>query len=189
MSGQSPRHNIIYIISRWWASPWAIVAYLVAIITICVWLTRVKRVNMRFHHAIKELRTRNNDMQDRFSHDIKLRVDAARSDENKLFLTKVDDVITNELDNPMFTANDFADSMGMGRTVFFSRMRTITGYSPKEYLNLHRLKHAAELISSTTLSIAEVSDRVGISDPLYLSRIFRRHYGCSPTEWRKHTAK
>ena len=189
VGGLPPRRDIIYIVSKWWKSPWAIAAYAIILTVIVVWLIHVRHNNKRFRHTIKELRIQKSDIHNRFSRHIKLRMDAARSDDDAQFLNKVNAVIEKEISNPQFTANDFADSMGMGRTASFSRMKAVTGYGPKEYLNLHRIKHAAELISTTTLSIYEVSDRVGISDPLYLSRIFRRHYGCSPTEWRKHTAK
>lgn len=44
---------------------------------------------------------------------------------------------------------------------------------------------ARELLLSTTLPIAEVGKAVGLADPYHFSKLFRRHVGLSPREFRK----
>lgn len=61
--------------------------------------------------------------------------------------------------------------------------RTI-GTSPKQYLLKIKLEHALELISNTDLSIAQISDLVGISDCNYFSRLFKKHTGHPPGFYR-----
>ena len=106
---------------------------------------------------------------------------SARDDE---FVRKVEEIAMAQLSNSDFSADDFARQMGLGRTIFFNRMKSITGYSPKEYMKMLRLKHGAELIATSSCTIAEIAVQVGIDDALYFSRIFKSRYGCSPTEWR-----
>ena len=185
IGGQSPRRDIIYIVSQWWNSPWAIAIYVVVAIAGLVGWMRVRRNNQRFHHAIKALKTQKEEIHERFSTDVTLRrqanIDAADSE----FVARIDAIGASHIADSQFTPDHFAAEMGMGRTTFYNNMRRITGYAPREYITLKRVKQAAHLITTTTHTIAEISDRVGIEDPLYLSRLFRKIYGCPPREWRK----
>ena len=189
IGGQTPRRDIIYIVSQWWNSPWAIAIYIVVAVVVLVWWMRVRRNNQRFHQAIATLKTQKEVMRERFSHDVKLRRKANTDASDTEFIERVDSIVRSEMDNPEFTSDNFAEHMGMGRTTFFARMKAVTGYTPREYLNQKRMKRVAELLSTTTLSIGEISDRVGINDQLYLSRMFRKQYGCSPSKWRKQVTK
>lgn len=60
--------------------------------------------------------------------------------------------------------------------------------SPMRYLAGLRLGRARILLASTTLTIDEISDQLGYSDPYSLSHAFKRQYGVSPSEFRKHSA-
>lgn len=48
-----------------------------------------------------------------------------------------------------------------------------------------RLQEAARLLRSTDLTVSEIAIRVGIEDPNYLSRIFRRVTGTAPSDYRR----
>ena len=76
--------------------------------------------------------------------------------------------------------------MKLGRTVFYRKLRGVTGYSPNEYLRVVRMKKAAELLlSEDNLTVAEVSYKVGISDPFYFSKCFKEKYHVTPQAYRK----
>ncbi len=188
IDGRDIKHDTKYIVRTWWKSPFSITLCIILIAAAIIHLLRVKHNNKRFHHAIKGLKTQKEDIVEKFSNDVAIRKKGNRAADDKEFMEKVDHILGDQLANADFTANDFASQMGLGRTVFFNRMKEITGFSPKEYINIKRIKRAAELISTTSLTISEISDMVGISDPLYLSRVFKSEYGCSPTEWRKRTS-
>jgi AraC-like DNA-binding protein len=54
-----------------------------------------------------------------------------------------------------------------------------------DFTNRTRVETAARLISSTGLSILDVSLAVGIDSPSYLARLFKRYLGMAPSELRK----
>lgn len=58
------------------------------------------------------------------------------------------------------------------------------GVSPLKYLNRRRMQKARELLSSTSLSVKEVAERVGYVDTNHFAKAFRRENSCSPTEYR-----
>jgi len=62
------------------------------------------------------------------------------------------------------------------------------GQSPGEWVRRFKVRKACHFLRSTTLTIAEVADMVGIEDPFYFSRLFRLHEKCSPTEYRRRTS-
>lgn len=53
-----------------------------------------------------------------------------------------------------------------------------------DYLTDLRMKKAVELLEANTLSVKEVSFEVGYQDPNYFSRIFKKNFGVTPTEYR-----
>ncbi len=48
-----------------------------------------------------------------------------------------------------------------------------------------KMEWAKQLLLLKDLSLREISLRLGYNDPLYFSRRFKRHHGCSPRTWRR----
>jgi AraC-like DNA-binding protein len=47
------------------------------------------------------------------------------------------------------------------------------------------MRHAARLLNSSALDIAEIGAEVGYPDPAYFSRTFSRHVDMSPRKYRR----
>ncbi|MDF7808462.1 PocR ligand-binding domain-containing protein [Pontiellaceae bacterium B12219] len=63
--------------------------------------------------------------------------------------------------------------------------KKVTGLSFKQYQVDHRLTLAAtQLKTKQHHPVAEIAQAVGYEDPLYFSRVFRKYFGCSPSEYR-----
>jgi len=71
-------------------------------------------------------------------------------------------------------------SLGHFQRIFKQR----TGRSPVLYLMEVRLKHAADLLSKTGMSVNRAAELVGFSDPFYFSRCFKKLFGRSPNACR-----
>lgn len=56
---------------------------------------------------------------------------------------------------------------------------------PGEYIIRYRLEKAKKLLLDTNLNIKQISELIGYYDSLYFSRIFKKHYGLSPMNYRK----
>ena len=56
-----------------------------------------------------------------------------------------------------------------------------------EYLTKRRMEEASVLLTETNHTIRQIIDVIGISNPQYFNRLFRKYYNCSPTEYRRRT--
>ena len=86
--------------------------------------------------------------------------------------------------DPNLTVDDIVREMGMGRTVFFKRLKGLTGQSPVEFIRETRLRRAAQLLRQSEANVTEISHEVGIADSRYFAKCFKHTYGVTPTEYR-----
>ena len=68
---------------------------------------------------------------------------------------------------------------------FINCFKNVVKMTPMQYIMSLRISAAKGYLYSTNKSIAEISYAVGYSNALYFSRVFRKHTGYSPSEYRK----
>lgn len=140
--------------------------------------TIVNLINQRAH------------LREKFSNDLSmLHPVVTTSNADKTFFEQLDALVDENLDNSEISADVFARKMLLGRTIFFRKVKEVTGYSPKEYLRVRRMKKAAELLQEGQLSVSEIAYTVGISDPFYFSKCFKQQFGMAPSAYQKECTK
>ncbi|RIV34925.1 response regulator [Flagellimonas lutimaris] len=103
----------------------------------------------------------------------------------KGFLRQLKEVVEEELENGDFTAEQFAEHLGMSRMQFHRKIKAVSGMSSMEYLNRARLSRAKKMLKNSTLRISEIAFSTGFNDANYFSKVFKKHYKLSPTQFRK----
>lgn len=81
--------------------------------------------------------------------------------------------------------DEYAASRGMSVSWFIRSFRQYTGKAPMQYLVSLRITNAQMLLETTNYSVAEIASMVGYDNPLYFSRLFHKHKGFSPSQYRK----
>ncbi len=117
-----------------------------------------------------------------------MRLEPQKADEpipSDSFLAKLLDVMERQMDNNTLTVDDMVDEMGMGRTVFFNKLKSLTGLSPVEFIREMRIKRAAQLLEEQRYNITEVTYMVGMNDSRYFAKCFKNTYGVTPSEYRR----
>ncbi len=85
------------------------------------------------------------------------------------------------------TLHDILKRIPMSRSTLNRNFIKAFGMSPIHYLNKIRLDHAAQMLTSTDLSIGEIAQQSGFDDSNYFTRIFHKKYGTTPGKWRKNS--
>ena len=77
-----------------------------------------------------------------------------------------------------------ARQMGLSYSHFRSSFRSFAGKPPQQTLIQLRLAHAAQLLLRTDRKVADIAAHVGIPDPHYFMRSFKKCYRMSPGRYR-----
>lgn len=71
-------------------------------------------------------------------------------------------------------------------TYYLSRLfKRETGKNFSEYLVEYRINKAKQYLTETDMKLYEIADQIGLSDPHYFSRTFKKHEGVTPTQYRE----
>jgi AraC family transcriptional regulator, transcriptional activator of pobA len=102
-------------------------------------------------------------------------------------LAEVFTVIDRHLGEPL-SLRDVARELGMTPGHLTTVVRRRTGRTVQEWIIERRMAEARSLLAETDMPVGEIARRVGMSDPGYFSRLFRRTHGASPRQWRAQAA-
>lgn len=75
--------------------------------------------------------------------------------------------------------------VGLSYSHFSRTFEKITGYHYTYFCNLLRIRYAEELLLSTSLSISEVAEAIGINTISYFTRLFKQINGITPSQYRR----
>jgi AraC-like DNA-binding protein len=79
---------------------------------------------------------------------------------------------------------ELARAAGLAPAYFHRRFHAVFGLTPRGYLLRRRMNFARHLLSDPALRIHEIAAAAGYDNPLYFSRVFRRHFGFRPSDRR-----
>ncbi len=94
------------------------------------------------------------------------------------------DVIEANMGNVDFSAEDVEAMLKISRWHLMSKVKSLVGMTPTEFIRETRLAHAAKLIDEGKLSMTQITYMIGMSDSRYFSRCFKQKYGVTPTEYK-----
>jgi AraC-like DNA-binding protein len=104
---------------------------------------------------------------------------------DRKFMDKLLVIVEENMSNSELVVEDLARELAMGRSVFFKKIKSLTGLAPIEFIRELRMKKAAQLILTDEYNMIEVSDMVGINDSRYFSKCFKKIYGMTPSEYKE----
>lgn len=99
------------------------------------------------------------------------------------FINKLDDIIHQYMSDNNLNVEVLARIMNMSRSTLYRKIKDMTNLSPKELINLTRLKKAAELLKINEFRIYEISYMVGYNSPTIFGRNFQKQFNMTPTEY------
>ena len=105
------------------------------------------------------------------------------------FLNTMNQIITENIDEPNMGVPFLCDKLGMSRASLYNKLKALTGMGANDYINKLRIDNAINLLLNSSLTVNEIADRVGFSTPRYFSAVFKKNMGCSPTQYKEEQFK
>jgi len=98
---------------------------------------------------------------------------------------KVIEYISNHFQSEDCIASTICIELDISRSTLHRIVKAHSGQSTTNYINNLRLARGLMLLQQGGIKIKEVTLTVGFTDAKYFSRLFKRKYGISPTEFLK----
>jgi len=109
----------------------------------------------------------------------------AHSLSDESFLEKLNEAIQANIDDQDLDIDKLTRIMNMGRTSLYRKIKSLTDLAPTEFINITRLKKAADFLAQGDYRIYEVSNMVGFKSQTHFGRSFLKQFGVSPKDFQK----
>ncbi len=93
------------------------------------------------------------------------------------------DYMRNNLGN--FTAEDVAKNCFVTTAYLTSVCKQVVGLSLKQCITVYCLSYAKNLLRMTNVPISSIAKGYGCNEARYFSKVFKKYFGVSPTEYRR----
>lgn len=98
------------------------------------------------------------------------------------FLIQLRNLIRENISDEMFGVSELANEIGMSRSNLLRKIKKLTNLSASQFIRQVRLQEAMEMLKKTSLTVSEVSYKVGFGSTSYFIKCFREEYGYPPGE-------
>lgn len=104
--------------------------------------------------------------------------------ENPVIIS-IRDFIHKNIARENLSVKEIGEYVHLTSTYVCTVFRNETGTTLNQYITQVRMEQAKKLLSETTLSISDISTRVGYSDGNYFGKSFKKYSGRTPSEYRE----
>jgi CheY-like chemotaxis protein/anti-sigma regulatory factor (Ser/Thr protein kinase) len=106
-----------------------------------------------------------------------------KSEQKRKWLEKLQQVTLKSMGDELFSVDQLASAMLMGRTSFYKEVKRLTGLTPNDYILEARLMRARSIMEAhSDMTIKKVVKMVGLKDEGHFSRAFKKRFG-NPPSW------
>lgn len=101
------------------------------------------------------------------------------------FLKEIIKIVEEGMIQSDFNIDEVAAAIGMGRTTFYKKLKSLTSLSPVEFVRDMRLKRSKQLLDSGKCTVSEAGYLSGFNSLPYFSTCFKEKYSVSPSAYLK----
>ena len=106
-------------------------------------------------------------------------------DEDDEMMDRLMKFIESRISDDQLKIEEMAEAVGMSRSVFFVKIKSLVGMAPIDFLRHLRMERAKQLVQLSNMNVSQIAYSVGFTDPKYFTRCFKKETGYTPTELRE----
>lgn len=100
------------------------------------------------------------------------------------FVRKSKELVEQNIGNSSFEVKDLMRELGVSRTLLHTKFKKLMNCSTTEFIKTMRMNRACQLLKSSDHRVSDICYMVGYSDPHNFSKVFKQHFGRTPTEYK-----
>lgn len=98
------------------------------------------------------------------------------------FVDQAESIILENISNEQFGVSELAEAMNTSRSNLLRKIKQQTQLSASLFIRKVRVEKSMEILGQTSLTVSEVSYKVGFGSTSYFIKCFREYYGYPPGE-------
>ena len=98
------------------------------------------------------------------------------------FVDQAESIILENVSNEQFGVSELAEAMHTSRSNLLRKIKQQSKLSASQFIRQVRLQKGMEILGQTSLTVSEVSYKVGFGSTSYFIKCFREYYGYPPGE-------
>lgn len=102
---------------------------------------------------------------------------------DRQFITMLMSKLEERMADCNLSIDDLANDLCMSRSVFYRKLKGLTGLPPVDFIRNLRIKKAAALLRTQNYSVSQIAYMTGFSNPKYFARCFKKEFGVIPSEY------
>ncbi len=129
------------------------------------------------------------ELRERFREQVVIRPsDVTAEPADQLFLEKLVGTVEEEIGSSSFSVGELARELAMSVSQLSRKLSALIGQTPGQFIRTMRLERAATLVAAGAGTLSEIAYTVGFADQAHFSRSFKKHFGQTPSEYRRAAA-
>jgi DNA-binding response OmpR family regulator len=138
-------------------------------------------LKLRIHNQLESIRKIQQHFQAKKEHTLTEIPPTFCNAKDVLFLEKINQTIESNIDNAQLGVDLLADKIALSNSQLTRKLKSITGMSPALLIKNQRMEKALTLLKQGE-NISEVAWSVGFDSPAYFGKVFKAHFGFTPSE-------
>jgi len=103
--------------------------------------------------------------------------------QDRVFLDELYKIMDRELSNDEFNVSAIVEEMHLSHSKFIYKVKGLTGLTPSDFFKTYKLNKAAALLRKGEYNVSEVAYMTGFSTLAHFSKVFKKKFGVSPSQY------
>jgi AraC-like DNA-binding protein len=112
-------------------------------------------------------------------------IDDNPKDAKKEYIDMVFSIIQSEYNDPGLNIESIAERVGLSVNYLRAVFKEASGISLTDYISRYRYEKALELLVNSNLTVATISEMIGMNSENHFYTFFKKFNGLTPTQFRK----